>query len=81
MFELGDESQKEHQAIANMIENKKWSGVFLVGKEFSNVKSSAKLFISTEDFMKWLSENPIKEATILLKGSRGMQMEKILEKL
>ncbi len=81
MFELGEESQKEHQTIANLIDSKKWRGVYLVGNDFSKVKSSAKLFISTDEFMQWLAENPIKDSTILLKGSRGMQMEKILEKL
>jgi UDP-N-acetylmuramoyl-tripeptide--D-alanyl-D-alanine ligase len=82
MFELGDESNKEHRAIAELADKLgNWGGVYLVGKEFSRVKSSAKLFTSVEDFMKWLSEHPFTDATILLKGSRGMQMERILEEL
>jgi len=79
MFELGNESQEEHQAIAELIDKFKWAGAYLIGKEFSQVKSSAHLFASVEDFMKWLSEHPVKNAAILLKGSRGMQMEKVLE--
>jgi UDP-N-acetylmuramoyl-tripeptide--D-alanyl-D-alanine ligase len=82
MFELGDDSHKEHQGIANLISNyKDWKAVYLIGKDFSQVKSTATLFTSTEDFMNWLSDHPFEKATILLKGSRGMQMERILEKI
>lgn len=82
MFELGEESKKEHLAIASLIENKKnWSGAYLIGSEFSKVKSSAGLFATVEDFIKWVSLHPINNSTILLKGSRGMKMEKILEQL
>lgn len=78
MFELGADSHKEHQAIADLIDKNTWDGAYLIGKDFSGVKSSAKLFTSMEEFMKWFSEHPFKNATILLKGSRGMQMEKVL---
>ncbi|HXB11582.1 MAG TPA: cyanophycin synthetase, partial [Bacteroidia bacterium] len=82
MFELGNDSKMEHQALADLIENKKvWDGVYLVGKEFAKVTSSAKHFEAMDDFIKWISTNPLKEKTILLKGSRGMQMERVLEKL
>ncbi len=82
MFELGEESKKEHQSIADLIEqNEGWKAVCLIGKDFSNVKSSATLFATLDEFIIWLSENPVMDATILLKGSRGMQMEKVLEKI
>lgn len=82
MFELGDDSHKEHQAIADLIDKTNhWEGVYLIGKEFSQVKSSAKLFTTIEELINWFSVHPLENSTILLKGSRGMQMEKILEKL
>jgi UDP-N-acetylmuramoyl-tripeptide--D-alanyl-D-alanine ligase len=82
MFELGDESLAEHQAIADLIEkHNDWSGVYLIGKEFKQVKSSANLFTTIDDFIKWFTEHPIENSTVLLKGSRGMQMEKVLEKI
>ncbi len=82
MFELGDDSKMEHQALVDLIESKKvWDGVYLVGKEFAKVNSSARHFEVMDDFIKWVSTNPLKEKTILLKGSRGMQMERVLEKL
>ena len=81
MFELGDESHKEHQAIADLINKFSWEGVYLIGKDFSQVKSSAPIFASVEEFIKWFSQHPLQNATMLLKGSRGMQMERILDKI
>jgi len=82
MFELGDDSHKEHQAIADLIDKtKNWDGVYLIGKEFSTVKSRASLFTTIEELLAWLSAHPLKNNTILLKGSRGMQMEKVLEQI
>jgi len=82
MFELGDDSAKEHQTLADLIENKKcWDAVYLVGKEFAKTKSSAKRFESTDALIEWIHSNPLKTKTILLKGSRGMAMERVLEKL
>ncbi len=81
MFELGEVSQKEHQAIADLIEKKHKGDIYLIGKEFSNVKSTGKVFLSIEGFLDWLSEHPFNNSVILLKGSRGMQMEKILLKI
>lgn len=82
MFELGSDSHKEHQAIADLINKySDWEGVYLVGKEFSGVKSSAMKFGTTEEFINWLSQHSPKNATILIKGSRGMHMESIVERL
>ncbi len=81
MFELGEDSQIEHQAIAELIGKSKWDAVYLIGKEFSRIKTAANLFMTMDEFEKMLTEHPIKDATILLKGSRGMQMERVLEKL
>lgn len=82
MFELGNDSLKEHQAIADLTgKTNNWDGVYLIGKEFSGVKSSAILFNTIEELMKWFSAYPLKNNTILLKGSRGMQMEKVMEQI
>jgi UDP-N-acetylmuramoyl-tripeptide--D-alanyl-D-alanine ligase len=82
MFELGADSHSEHQTLAEFIDNKKvWDAVYLVGKEFAQTKTHAQHFENMESFMEWLQNHPLKTKTILLKGSRGMAMERILEKL
>lgn len=82
MFELGVDSEKEHQSLADFIADKKvWDGVYLVGKEFGKTRTSAEKFESMEQFIEWMQNNPLKTKTILLKGSRGMAMERVLEKL
>jgi UDP-N-acetylmuramoyl-tripeptide--D-alanyl-D-alanine ligase len=82
MFELGEDSRKEHQALVDMIAGKKiWEGVYLVGAEFSQTKSPLEVFENMQSFLDWLNTHPIKNKTILLKGSRGMAMERVLERL
>ncbi|HXP52608.1 MAG TPA: UDP-N-acetylmuramoyl-tripeptide--D-alanyl-D-alanine ligase [Bacteroidia bacterium] len=82
MFELGEDSRKEHQALVDMIAGKKiWEGVYLVGAEFSQTKSPLEVFENMQSFLDWLNAHPIKNKTILLKGSRGMAMERVLERL
>ena len=82
MFELGVDSRKEHQAIADLIDkHTDWEGIYLIGKEFSQVKTRGMTFTTTDEFIKWFTVHPLKNATVLLKGSRGMKMESILEKM
>ncbi len=82
MFELGAESVKEHQELAIFIDNQKvFDDVHLVGTEFEKVQTSANKFKTLDEFIRWIKTNPIKEKYILLKGSRGMQMERALEYL
>lgn len=82
MFELGNDSHKEHQTIADLIDKlTDWGGIYLIGKEFSQVKTQGMTFATTDEFINWFMEHPLKNATVLLKGSRGMKMEFILEKM
>jgi UDP-N-acetylmuramoyl-tripeptide--D-alanyl-D-alanine ligase len=81
MLELGEESEKEHKAIADMIRDT-FDLVILVGPEFMKVAAKEiPTFIDTEDAAAWLRDHPIKNAHILMKGSRGIAIEKLLELL
>ena len=79
MMELGETSVGEHQALLNLIEQYHWEEVVLVGGDFSNLSHSYHYFTDSNLAKEWLrSKNP-QNAQILLKGSRSMKMEKVIE--
>lgn len=82
MLELGEESQKEHEAIIQLLKQKNIQAL-LVGPLFCNAGngSTFQLFANSDDANTYLQSNPIKNATILIKGSRGIKLEKVLETL
>ena len=84
MFELGADAAIEHQTIVNYIEENPFALAFLVGKNFNNTKTKAqhiKKFESFEVLKNYLSQNPFHSKFILIKGSRGMALERTLEVL
>ena len=77
MFELGETSNQEHQIILEQAEMINTKEIHLIGEHFSSTKASkAKLYSTFEAFK--ISFKPT-EATYLIKGSRGMALEKTLE--
>ncbi|MFS8616460.1 MAG: UDP-N-acetylmuramoyl-tripeptide--D-alanyl-D-alanine ligase, partial [Solitalea sp.] len=81
MFELGEYSPDEHAAVVELLEELHIPKAILVGPEFyRHRKSNAGLhfFKTLEEAGSWLKEHPLQESLILLKGSRGMQLEKLL---
>ena len=79
MAELGKETEKEHMDIVEEIKKHSWHYVALVGDAF---KKTAHPFLQFEDAMQakeWFSQADIHNSHILVKGSRSMQMEKIME--
>ncbi len=81
MLELGHESQAEHQAITDLLSEKGAEMVFLVGEFFTKtVKPDHFLtFANTDELSDHLFKNPIQNQTILIKGSHGIQLEKLLK--
>lgn len=81
MFELGNESQKEHcQLVEKVIE--KQLPCYFVGKSFYQVKQTNKnilFFQSFDDLKQYIETQEIKEKTLLIKGSRGMSLERLVE--
>jgi len=81
MFELGDNAAEEHAKIIHLIQEKGFINVMLVGKEFFKLRSTHPYlnFIDIKDAENHLIKHPIKNAQILVKGSRGVQLEKLLK--
>jgi len=78
MFELGKEAQSEHQNIANLASDLAFSKTLFVGENFYNSNASNR-FINFEELKIYLQKNPILDSYILIKGSRGMALERLLE--
>ena len=81
MFELGQYENKFHQEIIDYCENLNINRVFLVGKIFSKTIHSRK-FLSSANYIELSKRkefNEIENSNLLIKGSRGIQLEKLLE--
>ena len=81
MFELGKMAEKEHQEISNIATNMKFDHVFLIGENFFKTKSDLRKFKSFDHLRETFNNKTLKNATILIKGSRGMALERILDLL
>ena len=81
MYELGEESLQEHRAIVSYLVDKHISTYF-IGKDFySNIvdNSSFRFFSDFDELDKHLRNNKPENRSILIKGSRGMALERTLE--
>ena len=83
MLELGEYSEKEHLGILELIKKEGFQNVILVGKEFekANQNFAFKAFNTADEVCNFLKSDPIKNGTLLIKGSRGIQLEKVLQYL
>ena len=80
MLELGDESEKEHFAILKLADSLNFDKIICVGSHFMNV-APERSFASTQELMDELEKTPVNTQNILLKASRGIALEKVLEVL
>jgi len=82
MFELGDESEAEHKNLGKLISQYHFDKVLLCGNQMSFAKeaySSALYFPDKASLIEWFKANQIKDSHLLIKGSRGMGLEKALD--
>ena len=78
MRELGKESQAEHQALIEQIKTAHFEKVILVGKEFENCQHAFIYFENSALAKNWLGQENFTNHFFLIKGSRGIQMEKLI---
>lgn len=79
MMELGDESEKEHAAIVAIIDKYQWKAVVLVGGDYSKLPHRYINFSTSPEAKAWLQQQQFSNTQLLVKGSRSMQMEKVVE--
>ena len=83
MLELGEKSEEEHLKVLKVLHSDFAGQVFLVGQVFQKIspKSGFKTFANVDKLMEFLKDEPIKGNTILIKGSRGIKLERIYDLL
>ena len=84
MFELGNESHYEHRNLGLLLAELGLSQVLLIGPEMAAAAAEAPtaLHFSTKaDAAEWLRQHPVRGQQVLVKGSRGMALETLVELL
>ena len=81
MFELGTKTIEYHQLIVDQLEKIKNIQIYIIGSIFSQTNFSKKIisFKLLKELITHLKDQNIKNSTMLIKGSRGMKMENIVE--
>ena len=81
MLELGKQSFNEHQNIIKLLQQNTFDNVLLVGSEFEKTENSYRHYKDVADLADYLKENPISNQYVLIKGSRGIKLEKVISSL
>jgi UDP-N-acetylmuramoyl-tripeptide--D-alanyl-D-alanine ligase len=83
MLELGDKSEEEHNKVLNILQSLKAEKILLVGQVFQKIssKSGFKAFANVDKLIDFLGKEPVKGNIILVKGSRGIRLERIYDLL
>jgi len=82
MFELGEESLTEHKGVVDLLINQDEIDCYFIGKYFYKnkmVKSNFYFFENFESFSETIKNKKFDNKMILIKGSRGMALERTLE--
>lgn len=79
MAELGEDSLKEHQALVEQMEQHQWKAVLLVGGDFEKLTHPYLQFGNAAEAGEWLRKTGFERSNFLVKGSRSMQMETVLD--
>jgi UDP-N-acetylmuramoyl-tripeptide--D-alanyl-D-alanine ligase len=84
MFELGTESIPKHRELLDIVRELSIDLLLVCGKDFMKARKNndtALFFENKESLKNWLQAHPIQKGVVLLKGSRGMGIETLLEVL
>ena len=78
MRELGADTLMEHQMLIDQLKQTNWSEVLLVGSEFKNCDHHYHYFDTVIEAKAWLDTQQLQGYTMLIKGSRSIQMEQLI---
>ena len=84
MRELGADAAAEHgKVVERLLSVVPVESAFLVGEEFTKAAEGTgiRTFATSDDLAAWLQEHPLQGCTVLVKGSRGTRMEKVIASL
>lgn len=84
MFELGNDAGPEHQQLMDDYAASPVDKIYAIGSNFNQTNTSSqkiRKFESFEDFRAWFQPSEFNAGTILIKGSRGMALERVMELL
>lgn len=79
MLELGVESEKEHQNILKQAIDLGFDEVITVGAHFKKINASTLSFENTQELIEYLKQHTIHTENVLLKASRGISLEKVVD--
>jgi UDP-N-acetylmuramoyl-tripeptide--D-alanyl-D-alanine ligase len=79
MMEMGEQSIQEHEQIIALLQQFKWEQVILVGGDFKRVQHPFLYMNNSIEAKAYYSEQKFENSFCLIKGSRSIQMEKILD--
>ena len=78
MFELGEDTEHEHQNIVNLCDTLNLNRCIFVGKHYGKTSAEEK-YLTVEYLKECITTTPLEKGYILIKGSRGMSLEQLLE--
>ena len=78
MFELGEDTEHEHQNIVNLCDTLGFNRCVFVGKHYSKT-SAVEKYLTVASLKEDMTATPLEKSYILIKGSRGMFLEQLLE--
>jgi UDP-N-acetylmuramoyl-tripeptide--D-alanyl-D-alanine ligase len=86
MKELGETSVEEHQRIVDQLSECDWDRIILVGDEFAKTdipaeKDHFERYQTVDEVINILKKENVQNATILIKGSNSMHLNKVVDVL
>jgi UDP-N-acetylmuramoyl-tripeptide--D-alanyl-D-alanine ligase len=81
MLELGNDADKEHQKIVDLVANSGIADVYWVGSHFQKtlMPTGSRKYLNVDELLSEINRSNLENRFVLIKGSRGIRLEKILE--